>query len=180
MAAPGETWGELTNGGASAGGAGSNGEVRGVQSDRMTGYSAVKVHYLDASALVKLVADDPDEEPGRDALRRYYHSHACRYATSYCATEAFSAFKLKFLRKQITEDQYIQSVRDFIQRVIGGNLQIDEVPILSPVVFTEAERLIKAYKIDFIDCFQLLPDRHNYAGTIPSARVRIAIDLDNS
>jgi hypothetical protein len=31
-------------------------------------YYAVKVHYFDASALVKLVADDPDEEPGREIL----------------------------------------------------------------------------------------------------------------
>lgn len=118
------------------------------------GYS-VKAHYLDASALVKLVADDPDEAPGREVLRKYYHEHSCRYATSFCVTEAFSAFKWKFLRKQIAEDQYIKYVRDFIG-VIGTNLEIDEVPILWPVVFSEAERLIKKYKIDFIDCFQIV------------------------
>ena len=35
---------------------------------------------------------------------------------------------------------------------------IDEVPVLSPVVFKEAERLIQKYKkeIDFIDCFQII------------------------
>jgi len=27
-------------------------------------YYAIKVHYFDASAIVKLVADDPNEEPG--------------------------------------------------------------------------------------------------------------------
>jgi predicted nucleic acid-binding protein len=121
-----------------------------------TGYS-VKAHYLDASALVKLVADDPDEEPGRDVLRRYYREHSCRYATSYCVTEAFSAFKRKFVRGQITEDQYIRYVRDFIQAVVGANLQIDdEVSVLSPVVLSEAERLIKTYEIDFLDCFQIV------------------------
>jgi predicted nucleic acid-binding protein len=120
-----------------------------------TGYS-VKAHYLDASALVKLVADDPDEEPGRDVLRKYYHEHSNRYATSYCVTEAFSAFKGKFVRGQIAENQYIKYVRDFIRTVIGANLQIDEVPLLSPVVLGEAERLIKTYKIDFLDCFQIV------------------------
>jgi hypothetical protein len=35
------------------------------------GYYAIKVHYFDASALVKLVANDPDEEPGRSVLRKY-------------------------------------------------------------------------------------------------------------
>ena len=121
---------------------------------------AVKVHYLDASALVKLVADDPDEEPGRDVLRQYYREHSNRYATSYCVTEAFSAFKSKFRRGRITEDQYIKYVKEFIHGVIGANLQIDEVPILKPLVFTEAERLIQKYKIDFIDCFQIVTMLH--------------------
>lgn len=136
------------------------------------GYYAIKAHYLDASALVKLVADDADEEPGRDALRTYYYSHASRYATSYCVTEAFSAFKLKFLRNQISEADYVRYVRTFIQRIIGGNLQIDEVEILKPIVFREAERLIKKYKIDFIDCFQIV--------TVLHGQYRVLVDESQS
>jgi predicted nucleic acid-binding protein len=120
-----------------------------------TGYS-VKAHYLDASALVKLVADDPDEEPGRSLLRKYYREHSNRYATSYCVTEALSAFKTKFLRGKITENEYLKYVQTFIRTVIGANLQIDEVSILSPTVLSETERLIKTYKIDFLDCFQIV------------------------
>lgn len=122
----------------------------------MTPAYSVKAHYLDASALVKLVADDPDEEPGRDVLRKYYREHSNRYATSYCVTEAFSAFKLKFLRGRIPEAKYITYVREFIRTVIGANLQIDEVSILLPLVRNEAERLIQIYKIDFLDCFQIV------------------------
>ena len=124
--------------------------------DTMTPGYSVKAHYLDASALVKLVADDPDEEPGRDVLRKYYREHSNRYATSYCVTEAFSAFKLKFLRGRIPEAKYITYVHEFIRTVIGANLQIDEVSILLPVVRDEAERLIKTYQIDFLDCFQIV------------------------
>jgi predicted nucleic acid-binding protein len=75
-------------------------------------------------------------------------------------TEAFSAFKLKFRRGKITEDQYIKYVKNFIHDVIGANLQIDEVPILTPLVFREAERLIQRHKIDFIDCFQIVTILH--------------------
>lgn len=39
---------------------------------------SVNAHYLDASALVKLVADDPDEEPGRDAGRTRQSASAIR------------------------------------------------------------------------------------------------------
>jgi predicted nucleic acid-binding protein len=121
---------------------------------------AVKVHYLDASALVKLVADDPDEEPGRDVLRQYYWGHSNRYATSYCVTETFSAFKGKFRNHKITEDQYIKYVKEFIHGYIGASLKIDEVPILKPLVIPEAERLFQKYKIDFIDCFQIVTILH--------------------
>ncbi len=117
---------------------------------------SIAAHYFDASALVKLVANDPDEEPGRDVLRKYYREHSSRYATSYSVTEAFSAFKGKFVRRRISEDEYIRYVQDFIRTVIGANLQIDEVSIFSPGVHREAERLIQNYKIDFLDCFQIV------------------------
>jgi len=122
-----------------------------------------KAHYLDASALVKLVADDSDEEPGRDVLREYYWRHiASVYATSYCITETLSAFKGKHQRGRITQDQYIKYVRDFTLRIIGGNLREDEVPILNPLVLTEAERLMRKHKIDFLDCFQILTIMHGH------------------
>jgi predicted nucleic acid-binding protein len=62
----------------------------------------IRVLYLDASALIKLVADDVDELPGRDAVRKYYWAHAAHvYSTSYSITEALSAFKLKYVRGRI-------------------------------------------------------------------------------
>jgi predicted nucleic acid-binding protein len=123
----------------------------------MDGTYWCKAHYLDASALVKLVADDPDEAPGRDILREYYRQHtASVYSTSFSIGEALSAFKMKFKRGRITESQYIKYVRDFIGQTVGANLRIDEVPILSPIVVSEAERLIKVHKIDFLDCFQIV------------------------
>jgi predicted nucleic acid-binding protein len=123
-------------------------------------YYAVKVHYFDASALVKLVADDIDEAPGRDVLRRYFRQHAHPgYTTSFCIAEAFGAFKLKSLRKKISEKQYIGYVRNFI-RETGNHFKVNEVPILDPVVVAETERLVATYKIDFIDCFQIVTIMH--------------------
>lgn len=98
--------------------------------------------------------------PGGNILRKCYREHSNRYATSYCVMEVFSVFKRKLARKRITESQYIKYLRDFIQTVIGANLLIDEVPILTPGVFSEAERMIKSYKIDFIDCFQIVTILH--------------------
>jgi predicted nucleic acid-binding protein len=119
-------------------------------------YYSIKALYFDASALVKLVADDADETPGRDALREYHRKQAHPgYTTSFCIAESFGAFKLKFLRKKITEAQYIKCIRGLILTT-GNTLQVNEVPILSPTVREETERLIATYKLDFIDCFQIV------------------------
>lgn len=119
---------------------------------------AVKYHYLDASALVKLVAEDADEEPGRNELRTYYRDHDLYCTTSYCIAEALSAFKLKWLRKKVTQDEYVRDVREFFRVVVSG-LTVDEVP-LSLRVLDEAERLMKAHEIDFIDSIQVVTVLH--------------------
>ncbi len=119
-------------------------------------YYSIKVHYFDASALVKLVADDADEQPGRNVLREYHHKYAHPgYTTSFCLAEALGAFKLKFLRKKISEAQYLTYVKNFI-RVTGNTFRIDELPLLRPVVSSEFERLVAKYKIDFVDCLQIV------------------------
>ena len=140
-----------------------------------------KAHYLDASALVKLVAEDPDEEPGRDAVRKYYWGNRDSvYAISYCVTDAFSAFKIKSLRHRITEDQYIKYILEFRRLILGVNLRIDDVPILSPIVSTEAERLIKKHNIDFLDCFQIVTILHGRFRVLgPNSRsILITADRD--
>jgi hypothetical protein len=105
-------------------------------------YHAVKAHYYDASALVKLVADDADEAPGRDVLREYYWQHGRpSHTTSFCVSEAFGALKLKFLRKKISEPQYLKYVKDLIH-VVGNTFQIDEPETLLPLVSNEFERLV--------------------------------------
>lgn len=121
----------------------------------------IRILYLDASALVKLVADDVDELPGRDAVRAYYWPHAAHvYSTSYSITEVLSAFKSKYVRGRIGRDVYKHYIREFLKLTIGSNLRIDEVQILSPAVRAEFDRLIDTYDIDFLDCFQLVTIMH--------------------
>jgi predicted nucleic acid-binding protein len=121
----------------------------------------IRVLYLDASALVKLVADDEDELRGRDAVCAYYWSHSAHvYSTSYSITEALSAFKSKYVRRCIVRDKYKHYIREFLKLTIGSNLRIDEVPILSPFVRDEFDRLIDLYDIDFLDCLQLATIMH--------------------
>jgi predicted nucleic acid-binding protein len=127
----------------------------------VTGHYWCVPRYYDASALVKLVADDIDEEPGQQILRNDYWSHtASVYATSYCITEALSAFKRKLDRGRISQAQYLKYLRDFRGQLLGCNLRQEELPLLSPIVASETERLIKTYNIGIVDCFQIVTLRH--------------------
>jgi predicted nucleic acid-binding protein len=143
-------------------------------------YYAIKVHYFDASALVKLVADDPDEAPGRDVLRAYYRQYVHPgYTVSFCVAEALGALKLKYLREKISEAQYLKYVKDLI-REVGNRFKIDELDTLLPVVSSEFERMVTQYKLDFVDCFQLATLKHGKYRIFdgPSKSVLITADRE--
>ncbi len=110
--------------------------------------------HLDASAMVKLVANDADEEPGRVDLRKHFFSRTMHRATSFCVAETLSAFKTKWLRGRISQEEYVEDVREFFRLVLSV-LRIDEVP-LDVHLQQEAERLIKSYGIDFVDGIQIV------------------------
>jgi predicted nucleic acid-binding protein len=121
----------------------------------------VRCHYMDASALVKLIADDDSEKDGREALRDYYWKNTANmYATSHSVTEALSIFKGKYKRGIIQRHEYTRYVDKFLLRTIGANLRVQDdqerLPILSPTVRDEAKKLIENYDIDFFDAFQLV------------------------
>lgn len=142
---------------------------------------SVKVHYLDASALVKLVADDPDDFPGRDALRNYYWMHtASMYATSYCIAETLSVFKRKQLRGTITKEEYVHYCKTFITRTIGANLRIDEVNILSPTMLQEGQRLFEKHGIDYIDALQIVTVLHGQFKVLAADSKTVLITADRA
>ena len=141
---------------------------------------AIKVHYFDASALVKLAADDPDEEPGRDVLRKYHREHAHPgYTVSFCVAEALGALKLKFLRQKISKTEYLKYVKALL-RVVGNTFQTDELEALLPVVSNEFERLVGKYNLDFVDCLQIATLKYGKYRIFdgPSKSILITADRD--
>lgn len=150
--------------------------------------TAVKVCYLDASALVKLVADDPDEKPGREAVRKYCRNRANLMATPYCVAEALSVFKRKFLTKKISREDYKKYVQAFLNTVIA-NLTIEEpefskyrgigsrkLPILK--LLREAEVLLNKNDLDFIDCVQIAEILHGKDSRLGGDSQSILITAD--
>jgi hypothetical protein len=66
----------------------------------------LEINYLDASAAVKLVLD----EPGSDRVKKYFDGHGGFHITSLCFTEALGVLKRKWQSKQII------SMKDYLDK----------------------------------------------------------------
>lgn len=121
----------------------------------------IRINYLDASAIVKLLI----KEEGSEALRSYYGRDIgfLFHATSLCFAEALAVLKVKhFYRKEISEDEYLAACDQlFAWAGDDTELELEDVEIKDRLVFTEAERLVKKYKIDVSDAFQIVSVKKN-------------------
>ena len=114
--------------------------------------AAVRTHYLDASAIVKLFVDEDNSE----ILRKYYYDHSTYSTTSLCFSEAISVLKVKWLyRKEITHEQYLDAMNDLMASFAYEKIRIDEIEIKDRAVFKEVERLSECYALDISDAFQI-------------------------
>jgi len=117
----------------------------------------IKLHYLDANCLVKLVA----EEHRSGDLRNYFFQTGIVCATTtFCFYEALGVLKTKWVNKKrpdhISEEQYLAACEDLCAIVEDGNIQLEEIPFSDRATFNESEKLVSTYKIDLSDAFQLV------------------------
>ena len=66
----------------------------------MAGFEWVKFHYLDASALIKLVVDEGDCGP----FRSFFNSNTNFCTTPLCLAEALGSLKRKWTRRTEKDD----------------------------------------------------------------------------
>jgi len=87
----------------------------------------------------------------------FYGNIGHLYTSSFCLTETLSVFKRKSQRGNITKGEYVEYIEDFIGRIVGSHLSVeDEIRILNPDLRSEARRLFEKYGIDFIDSMQIV------------------------
>ena len=111
-------------------------------------------HYLDTSALIKLLIIEPDSEN----IRNFFEQNRMFYTTSVCFAEALGVLKAKMSKKrgELTPEEYIETSKKLMIWIFGDRIQIDEVPLSRPDNFKEAEQLVKKYNIDLADAMQII------------------------
>ena len=111
-------------------------------------------HYMDASALVKLVIDEPHAEK-----LRAYCGRAFLATTTLCFGEALGVLKAKWTHGRLTQEEYLSACEDLFARVRNGSLEIEEIPLFSPdsrAIYEEIERLAERHRLDISDALQLV------------------------
>jgi predicted nucleic acid-binding protein len=124
----------------------------------MLGSGGIKVKYLDASALVKLVIDEDNCHP----LREFFNSNTNFFATWLCLAEALGVLKSKWVGKQIKDistkietDKYFEATRNLIiywRRLI----ELDDIELVDPSIPLKVERIARNYDLDYSDALQLI------------------------
>ena len=116
--------------------------------------------YLDASALIKLILDIPDEKPGHKEINEFFiNNPGPFFTTSLCFSETLGTLKRKFLKKEISIDKYLNSAEKLFINVSGPSPKIkidNKLPIDSKELFENAAKLVNNYKIDLIDAMQIM------------------------
>lgn len=138
--------------------------------------SSVKVRYLDASALVKLVVDEGD----CDFVRQFFNSDINFAATSLCLAEALGVIKAKWMHSRISQEQYFMATRELVINAWGNKIEIDNIDLFSPKGFDAVEALALKHSLDLSDALQLetiLRGKYSHLGP-NSASVLVTADAD--
>ncbi len=117
----------------------------------------IKLHYLDANCLVKLVVK---EQRSVDLRDYFFRGGIICATTTFCFYEALGVLKTKWANKNrsdhISEEQYLAACEDLCAMVEDRNIELEEISFYDRSTFNESEKLVSTYKIDLSDAFQLV------------------------
>jgi predicted nucleic acid-binding protein len=126
-----------------------------------------RVHYLDASVLVKLVV----KEAGSEAIEKYMaaESESTFYTTSLCFAEALGALKSRYAHKEIDQATYSKA-GEILKGYIGDRIGLVDVDISESEVFWEVEKIAKLYGLDIVDAYQIVTFKKEFFSRFSQAQ----------
>jgi len=140
--------------------------------------ATIRTHYLDASAIVKLLV----KEDGSDRLRNYCNKHSNFRTTALCIGEALGVLKAKRFYRNAIDDEGYFSASEMLARWTdaSGWLEIEEINISDRSVFHEVEQLCKKYSLDLSDGLQIYTLKKGLFSVLPGDSAPILITADDA
>lgn len=141
---------------------------------------SVKVRYLDASVLIKLVVA---EERDGDLIRDFFHRNTNFCTTSFCLAEALGRLKGLWRKGRndglkLSMDQYFKATQELIINAWGKRIEIDELKLLDPLIHTDVENMAKKHNIDLSDALQIITIKKGQYSILVSDSASVLITAD--
>jgi predicted nucleic acid-binding protein len=138
---------------------------------------SLRTHYIDASAIVKLIVD----EDGSKIIRKYFDEQSIFHTTSLCFSESLGVLKTKWLyRSEITEKQYLSSTWHLLAMIGEKAIEIEEVNIYKSIIFQEVKSISQSYSLDVSDALQLYALKKGILSVFKYESTPILITADNN
>lgn len=139
----------------------------------MTSQNWAKTCYLDASAIVKLVVDEPDAA----SIRDYFDSNANFCTSLLCVCESLGICKGKWSRGEISAEGYVRATKKIVTYARTSRIEIDDLG-LAAATHQGVEELGRKHGLDLSDALQLYTILHGkYSHPGPgSASILISAD----
>jgi predicted nucleic acid-binding protein len=121
----------------------------------------IKIHYLDASALVKILI----KEEGSEIVQQYFGNESNFHTTSLCFAETLGVLKAKYLyRNEIREEEYWTACDELMAFAAYENIEIEDVNMSDRTLFTEVENLARQHRrnLDVSDAFQIVTIKYDF------------------
>ena len=136
---------------------------------------SVRADFFDASALVKVYA----EEPMSDVVRSYFQSRATKYTSPFCFYEALNSLKSKWIhRAQLTREQYIDAAFRLTAWYGAATERIRDLDFTDPMVFVSAKQLVERTGLDLSDAFQIVSVKEGYFSHLVNDSKTVLVTAD--
>jgi predicted nucleic acid-binding protein len=119
---------------------------------------ALHACFFDASALAKVYVTESHSYE----VRAFWQAQHTKYTTPFCFHETLTVIKLKWLRKEITKDIYLDAVTRATHWYRVATRNMDNPDITDTEVFVAAFELVSKYDLDFSDACQIVSVSKGY------------------
>ena len=137
--------------------------------------TAVRADFFDASALVKVFA----EEPLSDVVRTYFHGRPTKYTTPFCFYEAMNALKGKWKYKgQLSADEYHEAAFQMTAWYGASSRHVEDLDFTDPQTFVRAKRISLNSGLDLSDAFQIVSVKFGYFSPLTDESKTVLVSAD--
>jgi len=137
-----------------------------------------RANCFDASALVKVFAD----EPGSEVVREYFnHRSPTKYTTPFCFYETLNVLKVKWMyRDQMTKAQYTDAAFRLVAWFEASARYARDINLTEPTIFFRAREIVERYSIDLSDAFQILSVKEGYFSHLINESRTVLVTADDA